>query len=214
MAPDTLAQPKLRSDEPFHHGKISIVMPVRNGQDRIVQRVSEVIHALNDFEIEHWELVIVDDGSCDGTAEVVQTMSLNCERIRMVRHGRPRGMEAAGQTGLERSTGALVFIQESDANLRIEDFRMLLSMSKDESILAARTESCPRVITGALIRRLRALGTDADQQFELTNRIEKTSLQMIRRPHLQRLVGPQGHRYRLIGETRRSEKFEKVRQAY
>ena len=214
MAPDTMAQEKPLVDKPHRPEKISIVMPVRNGQDRIVQRVSEVIRALNDFKIKNWELVIVDDGSIDGTAGLLQTMASSCERIRVVRHGRPRGMEAAGQTGLERSTGNLVFIQESDANIRIEDFRTLLSMSEDESIVAARTESCPRVVTGALIRRLRAIGTDADQQFDVSNRIEKTSLQMIRRPHLQRLVGPQGHRYRLTGETRRSEKFEKLRQVY
>ena len=190
--------------------KISIVMPVRNGQHRISERVSDVLSIFDELRVSRWELVIVDDGSTDGTANVLELLSQHCDRIRVARHGRPRGMEAAGQTGLERSTGNLVFVQESDTILRIEDLRTLLRMSEDESIVAARTESCPRPIAGALIRRLRAWGTNADRQFDKTGSIEKTSLQMIRRPHLQRLAGPHGHLYRLSGETLHQETVERV----
>ncbi len=188
--------------------KISIVMPVRNGQDRISKRVSDVIGTLETLGIDRWELVIVDDGSTDGTADVLDVIASHSDQIRIARHGRPRGMEAAGQTGLERSTGNLVFVQESDTNLRIADLRTLLRMSEDESIVAARTESRPRPIAGALVRRLRAWGTDADRQFDQAGSIEKSSLQMIRRPHLQRLAGPHGHLYRLAGETFHRETVE------
>ena len=58
-----------------------------------------------------------------------------------MRHSRPRGLEAAGQTGLERSTGEIVFIQETNATVRIEDMRRLLRMSEDKSVVAARAES-------------------------------------------------------------------------
>jgi glycosyltransferase involved in cell wall biosynthesis len=191
-------------------GKVSIVMPVRDGQDRISERVSDVVNTLATLQIDHWELVIVDDGSTDRTAAVLDVIASHCDRIRIARHGRPRGMEAAGQTGLERSTGNLVFVQESDSKLRIEDLRTLLRMCEDESIVAARTESCPRPIAGALIRRLRAWGTNADQQFDQTGPIEKSSLQMIRRPHLQRLAGPHAHLYRLSGETLHRETVECV----
>ena len=193
--------------------KVSVVIPVRNGQDRIAERVSSVIHSLRELKIVRWELVVVDDGSTDSTAEILQTMSSHSKQIRIARHGRPRGMEAAGQTGLERSTGELVFVQESDSNLRTEDLRTLLRMSVDESIVAARTESRPRPIAGALVRRLRAWGTDADQQFEKASNVEKCCLQMIRRPHLHRLAGPHGHRYRLAGETTRHEMVENGRGA-
>ena len=181
--------------------KVSIVMPVRDGEDRIASRVSCVVGALRELGIQRWELVIVDDGSRDTTAEVLQLIAADTHQVRVVRHSRPRGMEAAGQTGLERSTGTLVFVQENDTELRIDDLRVLLQLSDDRSIVAARTESRPRPIAGALIRRLRAWGTDADQQFDHADSIEKSSLQMIRRPHLQRLAGPHGHRYRLSGET-------------
>tara|TARA_R110002049_G_scaffold285698_4_gene467072 strand:+ start:232937 stop:233581 length:645 start_codon:yes stop_codon:yes gene_type:complete len=183
--------------------KVSIVIPVRDGQDRIAARVSDIVAALDALRVRSWELVIVDDGSRDATADLLQVIASHSDRIRVARHSRPRGMEAAGQTGLERSTGTLVFVQESDTDLRFEDLRTLIGMSKDESIVAARTESRPRPIAGELIRRLRAWGTDADRQFVKTGSIEKSCLQMIRRPHLQRLAGPHGHQYHLSAETLR-----------
>lgn len=71
-------------------GKISIVMPVRDGQDRITRRVSDVITGLQKLGIDDWELVIVDDGSSDGTAAVLDVITSSCDRIRIARHSRPR----------------------------------------------------------------------------------------------------------------------------
>jgi hypothetical protein len=80
--------------------------------------------------------------------------------------------------------------------------RRLLQMSEDQTVVAARAESHPRPLSPPLLRRLRAWGTNADQQVEASsNGSSKSSMQMIRRPHLQSLAGPKGNRYRLQGET-------------
>lgn len=188
--------------------KMSVVMPVRNGEREIMDRVERLLDALTDLTRDATEVVVVDDGSQDATAEVLDELSTRYPQIRVVRHSRPRGMEAAGQTGLERATGELVFVQESDTYVRVEDLRRLYQMSEDKSVVAARAESTPRPIAGALMRRLRAWGTDADQQFEVHQVTEKSSIQMIRRPHLQRLAGPHGDRYQLQGETIHSTTLE------
>lgn len=189
--------------------RMSVVLPVRNGQSRIANRVERVLDALTDMTREATEVVVVDDGSQDATMEVLDELKSRYPQVRVVRHSRPRGMEAAGQTGLERATGELVFIQETDTTVRIEDMRRLLRMSEDKSVVAARAESTPRPLSPALIRRLRAWGTNADQQIEKENAAtEKSSLQMIRRPHLQSLAGPKGNRYRLQGETLHSTSME------
>ncbi len=197
--------------------KISVVLPVRDGQHRIVERVEQVIAALadlthNDHDSPASEIVVVDDGSRDATAEVLAELTNRYPQVRVARHSRPRGMEAAGQTGLERATGDLVFIQESDTSIRVEDLRRLHEMSADESIVAARAESTPRPVSDALLRRMRAWGTSADEQFDRPAvRSEKMSLQMIRRPHLQRLAGRGGSDYRLEAETTFSTSLERVR---
>jgi glycosyltransferase involved in cell wall biosynthesis len=187
---------------------MSVVIPVRNGERQIADRVVQVLDALADMTREAAEVVVVDDGSQDATAEVLDELSNRYPQVRIARHSRPRGMEAAGQTGLERATGELVFIQESDTFVRVEDMRRLFRMSEDKSVVAARAESTPRPLSGALMRRLRAWGTNADQQFEPREESEKSSLQMIRRPHLQTLAGPAGNRYRLQGETLHSTTIE------
>ncbi len=181
--------------------KMSVVLPVRDDEHHISDRVEQVLDALVDMTRDASEVIIVDDGSRDATAEVLDELQCRYPQIRVVRHSRPRGMEAAGQTGLERAAGDLVFIQESNTSVRVEDMRRLYRMSDDKSVVAARAESTPRPLSGALLRRLRAWGTNADQQIEPPAAADKSSMQMIRRPHLQRLAGPKGGSYKLQAET-------------
>jgi glycosyltransferase involved in cell wall biosynthesis len=190
--------------------RISVVLPVRNGEHHIESRVIGVLEALSDLTRGTTEVIVVDDGSKDSTPEVLSELKARYPQVRIVRHSRPRGLEAAGQTGLERSTGELVFIQETDAIVRIEDMRRLLRMSEDKSVVAARAESTPRPLSGALMRRLRAFGTHATDPMESTaeSTAKKTSMQMIRRPHLQKLASQRGRRYQLNGETVHSTSLE------
>ncbi len=191
--------------------KISVVLPVRDGENRIAARINLVLETLAELTKELTEVVVVDDGSSDGTRQILTEMADRHPQVRIARHGRPRGMEAAGQTGLERATGELVFIQEADTAIRIEDLLRLYRMSDDLTVVAARAESTPRPVSDALIRRLRAWGTTADEQFEpQASRVEKSSLQMIRRPHLQRLASRGGERFQLSAETTFSTSFESV----
>ena len=190
--------------------RISVVLPVRDGEYHIESRVTQLLEAMSDLTRGATEVIVVDDGSKDSTPEVLSELKARYPQVRIVRHSRPRGLEAAGQTGLERSTGDLVFIQETDAIVRIEDMRRLLRMSEDKSVVAARAESTPRPLSGALMRRLRAFGTHADEQTESASEAseKKTSMQMIRRPHLQKLASPRGRHYRLNGETVHSTSLE------
>ena len=191
--------------------RMSVVLPVRDGEHRIENHVVRVLEALSDMTRETTEVVVVDDGSKDSTSEVLDELKRRYPQVRVARHNRPRGMEAAGQTGLERATGDLVFIQETDSLVRVEDMRRLLQMSEDKSVVAARAETTPQPLSGALLRRLRAWGTKADQQIKTKSAgMEKSSMQMIRRPHLHKLAGPKGGRYRLEGETLHSASMENL----
>jgi glycosyltransferase involved in cell wall biosynthesis len=171
--------------------KVSVVLPVRDAENRIDQEVRRILDALADLSQHRCELIVVDDGSRDATPEILDDLVLRYPQLRIARHGKPRGIEAAGQTGLEKATGEIVFIQEGNRPVRVEDMRRLFKMSEDESIVAARAESTPRPIAGALLRRLRAWGAAAAQSLEDQQQsADATSLQMIRRPHLQSLSRP------------------------
>ncbi len=153
--------------------------------------VQRVLDALADLSAERSELVVVDDGSRDATPELLDEIVSRYPQVRICRHSRPRGIESAGQTGLEKATGEIVFIQEGNKSLRVEDMRRLYRMSEDDSIVAARAESTPRPLGGALLRRLRAWGAAAADSLQNEEALDDpTSLQMIRRPHLQSLARP------------------------
>lgn len=184
--------------------KISVVLPVRDQEGQIAARVIRVLGGLLELTQEAVEIIVVDDGSRDGTPDVLQELCWMYPQVRVVGYERPRGIEAAGQTGLERAAGELVFIQESEAEFCMHDLGRLLKMSDDKSIVAARAESSEEPIAPSLLRRLREWGTDADEQLTAVPvAAKKRSLQMIRRPHLQRLAAPEGNRYQLEGHTSR-----------
>ncbi len=190
--------------------RMTVVLPVRDSELEIVARVEKVLEALADMSRAATEIVVVDDGSKDGTPEILNELKTRYPQVRTIRHSRPRGLEAAGQTGLERATGDLVFIQETDTMVRIEDLQRLLRMSEDESVVAARAESTPKPLSGPLLRRLRAWGTNADQQIVVDPSATKSSIQMIRRPHLQELASPKGRNYQLQTETMHATTVESV----
>ncbi len=171
--------------------KLSIVLPVRDGEDQIAAEVERVLDAVTLWIEATTEVIVVDDGSRDGTPEVLQTLQARYPQLRVARHSRPRGLEAAGQTGLEKAVGELVFIQESDAPLRLEDLRRLYEMSSDPSVVAARAQSTPRPLSGPLMRRLKAFGAHAESDDQRTSQTQP-GIQMVRRPHLQQLAAPAG----------------------
>ncbi len=171
--------------------KVSVVLPVRDAEHRIAGEVHRILDALADLSRLPSEVIVVDDGSHDSTPEILNEISTLYPQVRIARHPKPRGIEAAGQTGLEKATGEIVFIQEGNRPVRVEDMRRLFKLAEDNTIVAARAESTPRPIGGALLRRLRAWGAAAADSLEAEVPVtEQTSLQMIRRPHLQHLSGP------------------------
>jgi glycosyltransferase involved in cell wall biosynthesis len=176
--------------------KLSLVMPVRNGQHRIATRVTRALDILEDLTIGATELIVVDDGSIDQTVEMLEQLRELYPQVRIVRHNRPRGMESAGQSGLERATGELVLIQESDGELRIEDMRELVRMADDPSIIAARAESSATSATSPLVRRLRAWAGNAQDHLDSSD-AETSAIQMIRRPALNQISIESKSGYRL-----------------
>jgi glycosyltransferase involved in cell wall biosynthesis len=185
--------------------KVSVVLPVRDGQQRIAAEVERVLESVADLTAGPVEIVIVDDGSSDGTPEVLDELKACYPQVRVARHSRRLGMEAAGQTGLERATGELVFIQEDDSPLKMSDLRQLYRMGDDLSVVAARAQSQPRSSQAPLLRRLKAWGARAvDSLKELDDAANLDApvrgLQMVRRPHLQLLASRSGNQFRLESE--------------
>jgi glycosyltransferase involved in cell wall biosynthesis len=167
--------------------EISVVLPVRNGQHLVARIVERLLESLGDLTARQCEVIVVDDGSDDATPEVAEELAKRYPQVRWIRHAQARGLELAGQTGLDVSRGELVFIQESPEFVRLQDLRRLYAMRNDDQLVVARTQTGPKPLAQPLLRRLRNWGAriaGVDQGTAAAVQAP-AGLQMIRRRHAQ-----------------------------
>jgi len=103
--------------------KLSIIMPAYNERKTIREIVSRVL-AVDLGEIEK-ELVIVDDGSKDGTRDILRELD-GKDGVRAVFQPRNTGKGAAVWTGMRASTGDVVVIQDADLEYDPREYPVLL----------------------------------------------------------------------------------------
>ena len=99
--------------------KVSVVIPVYNERDTILQ----VIDAVKGVGLAD-EVVIVDDGSVDGTRETLATV--HDPAIKVICHERNRGKGAALRTGFAAAGGDVVIIQDADLEYDPREYPRLL----------------------------------------------------------------------------------------
>lgn len=91
----------------------TIVVPVYNSRDTLELLVDRVSRIMNDSQIQ-FELVLVDDGSDDGSFKEIRRLSKSNDVIRGVRLSRNFGHQAALVIGLEKSRGDFIAIIDDD----------------------------------------------------------------------------------------------------
>ncbi|UCF02458.1 MAG: glycosyltransferase family 2 protein [Deltaproteobacteria bacterium] len=110
--------------------KISVVIPVYNE----VTSIKEIVNRVQAVDLEK-EIIIVDDGSTDGTREQLKEISLAQKNVRVFYHDQNQGKGAALRTGFEVTTGDIVIIQDADLEYDPREYPVLL-----EPILDGRAD--------------------------------------------------------------------------
>jgi len=101
--------------------KLSIVMPVFNERSTL-ETILKRVHAVGLAD----EIILVDDGSQDGTRELFPELERLYPELRVILHEQNQGKGAAVRTGIGAATGELVLIQDADLEYDPRDYKMLL----------------------------------------------------------------------------------------
>ncbi|MFG0287600.1 MAG: glycosyltransferase family 2 protein [Rhodopirellula sp. JB044] len=123
---------------------LSVIVPVYNECDT----VEEVLTRLRQTGIP-LEIILVDDGSNDGSSEVLDTCSVS-DDVTLIRHEHNRGKGAAIRSGIEAASGNVIVIQDADSEYDPDDLRGLLQPLIENSadvVYGTRYGHCDRQVS-------------------------------------------------------------------
>lgn len=118
---------------------LSLVIPCRDEAENVQLLVRELTPILQQLRATRTvELVLVDDGSTDGTGDLLTGAFENDPLVRIVRHQPGRGLGAAVRTGFRHSTGDIVITTDCDASYPFELIPALLErLTPDVDVVTA-----------------------------------------------------------------------------
>jgi glycosyltransferase involved in cell wall biosynthesis len=104
---------------------IAVAMPAYNEAENIEAMVEDVVRVV-DTLTDDYEVIVVDDGSRDGTCQVVKALEERYPQVRLVQHEVNQGYGAAVFSGLTSATKELVFFTDADRQFDLSEIEKLL----------------------------------------------------------------------------------------
>lgn len=164
--------------------EISVVLPAYDEEANIGDTLEEVGGFLAGLGLEH-EILVVDDGSRDRTAAVVEGLAAVRPGVRLLRHPVNRGYGAALRTGFAAARGRWIFFMDADGQFDVRDLTRFLALREEADVLVgyrARRRDGP-------LRLLNAAGWNALVRLVLGVRVRDVdcAFKLIRADFLRRV---------------------------
>lgn len=132
---------------------LSVVIPVRNEQENLIPLWAELSGILGSLR-RTWEVLLVDDGSTDGSRVAIQDST-----VRMIPLDRPRGKTAALWTGFRHSRAEIVLTMDADLQNDPRDIPTLLAALTEADLVVGwrkeRRDSGAKRIASRIANRFR-----------------------------------------------------------
>jgi glycosyltransferase involved in cell wall biosynthesis len=114
---------------------ISVVLPAYNEADNIEKQVTAVGGVLEELRFDDHEILVVDDGSTDGTRAVCESLAGRVPKLRLLVHEKNQGYAKALRTGFTSARLPLVFYTDSDNQFDVKELKNFLGAIEDYDIV-------------------------------------------------------------------------------
>ncbi len=166
---------------------ISVFFPAFNDEDSIAKLVHEAL-ALLPKVTDDYEVIVVNDGSSDGTAGVLDDLAKKLSRLRVIHHPRNQGYGGALRSGFKNSAKDLIFYTDGDGQYDVGEIMKLIPLMTEgidvvNGYKIKRSDSLRRIVLGAIYkfmaRRMFGLPIrDVDCDFRLLRRQAIQSIEL------------------------------------
>lgn len=109
--------------------RVSVIIPAYNSMPELTKCVTSAMEQT--LGPDRTEIIAVDDGSTDGTADELDRLARTCSNLRVVHQANSKGAGAPRNTGLDLATGDYVFFLDSDDYLGPDALRRMVAMADE-----------------------------------------------------------------------------------
>jgi glycosyltransferase involved in cell wall biosynthesis len=167
---------------------MSVVIPIKDERDNLrplTDQLLKVLQAREESDTAPFEIIYVDDGSSDGSSELLDRLAAEHPPVTVWHFDRNYGQSAGFDAGFKRSTGALIATMDGDLQNDPADIGVLLAYAKDYDLVCGwRTNR-----HDSLIRKISSRVANAVRSAVTGDRVHDTgcSLKLFRRQVVDRL---------------------------
>lgn len=140
--------------------KVSVVIPCYNVENELIRCVASIISQ----NIGDMEILLVDDGSTDGTPELCDKLALQYSNVKVI-HQRNSGLSEARNTGLSEAIGEYIIFIDSDDYIDQGIFQKVIN--KMENVQADVGVYNVTRIYGEIHKKLESINTEASSSDEM-----------------------------------------------
>ena len=159
---------------------LSYILPVNDGHHGLTANVERLLDMLSDLT-PWFELLIVDEGSCDVTAEILHDLAQRYPQVKVFTSGNSLNEDLLA--AMNMLNGEIVFVADRDSQPVAGEIRKLWNMRHESQLIMARVPQGPDNLSDDLITRLMSWGEALRNADEPHSR----SVRMIRRSAMMRL---------------------------
>jgi glycosyltransferase involved in cell wall biosynthesis len=167
---------------------ITVFFPAYNDEASIGSMVRGVLELLPQWTADY-EVIVVNDGSSDGTAAVLDELARAYQQVRIIHHQHNRGYGGALRSGFANATKELVFYTDGDGQYDVQELARLLPLLTEETDVVngykrKRADNRRRIVIGAAYKRLARLLfnlpiRDVDCDFRLMRRAAIQAVELV-----------------------------------